>query len=479
MTRAGRLVQRSLVPLAFVAGLAAAQQPGQFKANVRMKNGADGSTATGTTYFGGAKVRTELTVDGQNMVVLADPSAKSQYMLMPSEKVYMQMPIGQGPVSMPITGPSDPTNPCGGGSGNTDCVKGPNESINGYDAVRWDYTSAEGARTRAWISTKLRFAVKSQDDNGSSMELSNIAEGPQPASLFGIPAGYKKMDMGAMGGMGGMGVGRGNATQSGNPIAAAMANLSPEAAAALAAAQRGAMPKGGNTGTAGSAWEKGKGWILSVTITGTATSANQTQQGAIRETYNAKYVASIPLNYGTPAVTGVGAQGPMWTHQAGIPASPEIMAKPLSISVDADSRTEQTFPGNCAIDEDPFTAVSTMKNNAQRSVSISQPSLDGFVAQAVFKLAPDLKTYGLMASFGLPSKETTQKRIDGKACRTQQPYSKNESSTRDAGYAASIDLSGLTLPASVSTITGTKRMPLTLGGRPMEATVNWTLTPIP
>ena len=58
------------------------------------------------------------------------------------------------------------------------------------------------------------------------MEFSAIAEGPQPASLFGIPAGYKKMDVGAMGGRG-----RGSAGSPDNPMAAAMANLPPEALA--------------------------------------------------------------------------------------------------------------------------------------------------------------------------------------------------------------------------------------------------------
>jgi hypothetical protein len=120
---------------------------------------------------------------------------------------------------MTITGPTDPTNPCAGGTGNTNCVRVGNESVNGYETVRWDYTSSAGVRTRAWLSTRLRFPIKTQDDDGSSMEFSNIAEGPQPASLFAIPAGYQKVDIGAMGGMGagavsGRGRGRGSANAS-------------------------------------------------------------------------------------------------------------------------------------------------------------------------------------------------------------------------------------------------------------------------
>jgi hypothetical protein len=39
--------------------------------------------------------------------------------------------------------------------------------------------------------------VKTDDLNGG-IELHNIQEGSQPASLFEIPAGYTKFDMGAM-----------------------------------------------------------------------------------------------------------------------------------------------------------------------------------------------------------------------------------------------------------------------------------------
>ena len=101
------------------------------------------------------------------------------------------------------------------------------------------------------------------------------------------------------------------------------------------------------------------------------------------------------------------------------------------------------------------------------------------MSQAVFKLSPDLKTYDLIANlFGLPFKETAQKRIDGTGCRNKEPFTKNETTTRDGDYATSIEIKGLPAPSSVSAVTGTKRMPLTLGGHQMEATVSWTLTPI-
>src|SRR5436309_6850859 len=106
MTRMTRWAQ-AILSIATVAGAGPsvlAQPPVQFKANVRLHNGADGTTATGVMYFGGAKVRTEVTMDGQTIVILADPAAGSQVVLMPSDKIYMQMPIGQGPISVPVAG---------------------------------------------------------------------------------------------------------------------------------------------------------------------------------------------------------------------------------------------------------------------------------------------------------------------------------------------------------------------------------------
>jgi len=48
-----------------------------------------------------------------------------------------------------------------------------------------------------WLDPKLRFPVKWEGKNGSG-ELRNIQEGSQPSSLFEIPSGYTKFDMGAM-----------------------------------------------------------------------------------------------------------------------------------------------------------------------------------------------------------------------------------------------------------------------------------------
>ena len=450
------------------------QQPVQFKANVQIQNTADGTTSTGVMYFGGVKSRTEVTMDGQKIVILADPAKRSQLTLMMDDKMYMEMPIGQGPVNVPVTGPTDPANPCSG-SGATDCEKGPAETINGYETIRWDYTTQEGTRTRAWVSTKLRFAIKTTDDNGA-VEFSKFALGAQPASLFDVPKGYTKMDVGAMAGMGAPGAGRAGAR--GNPMAGMMSNLSPEAAAAVAAAMRGQTS--GEAGPTGSVWEKGKGWILSLTIVGTKVTDRGDERGTNRTTYSSRYVASIPLNYGSPAVGVPGAPGPRWTHMAaeGM-GSAEALAMPLTLSAETESKTERAWKGACGIDEPPGSSLATMKGAGKQSVGIKKADLE-LRGQAVFKIAANLKTFDLLAGVGgAPGKEVTQTHTETTGCRDHALHKTDSTETRDIRYdIGSFELHGVALPATVGPITGSKKMPLRLSGEEIDATVTWTLTPI-
>jgi len=69
--------------------------------------------------------------------------------------------------------------------------------VNGRSTVKYEGTNAKGETGTIWLDPKLRFPVKWQGKNGSG-ELQNIKEGAQPASLFEIPDGFTKFDMGSM-----------------------------------------------------------------------------------------------------------------------------------------------------------------------------------------------------------------------------------------------------------------------------------------
>ena len=77
------------------------------------------------------------------------------------------------------------------------CHKVGSDTVNGRSTVKYEGTNSRGESGTMWLDPKLRFPVKWEGKNGGG-ELRNIQEGAQPASLFEIPAGYTKFDMGAM-----------------------------------------------------------------------------------------------------------------------------------------------------------------------------------------------------------------------------------------------------------------------------------------
>ena len=81
------------------------------------------------------------------------------------------------------------------------CTNVGHDLLNGRATVKYEGVSKKGEKMHIWVDVKLHVVVKTNEgDPGASgdFELRNIREGPQPASLFEIPAGYTKFDMGMM-----------------------------------------------------------------------------------------------------------------------------------------------------------------------------------------------------------------------------------------------------------------------------------------
>ena len=156
-------------------------------------------------YFGKDKMRIESKgSDPRGGVVLLDMTAQTSMVLMPQQHMYVELPM-QNTMrrNMNLFHVQDVDNACGqwlempqnkGGS----CHKVGNETVNGRNTVKYEGTNAKGESATVWIDPKLRFPVKWQGSKGDSGEMTNIQEGSQPASLFEIPSGYQKMDMGEM-----------------------------------------------------------------------------------------------------------------------------------------------------------------------------------------------------------------------------------------------------------------------------------------
>jgi hypothetical protein len=71
------------------------------------------------------------------------------------------------------------------------------EQVNGRSCDHWQITDKNGKVSNLWIDQKIHFPIKTVSED-STWELSNIKEGEPAASLFEIPPGYQKMDMGSM-----------------------------------------------------------------------------------------------------------------------------------------------------------------------------------------------------------------------------------------------------------------------------------------
>jgi len=182
--------------------VAQAMFPQPFTADMSMKT-KNGEQITGKYYVGTNKMRMDMNTHGQNVSNIVDPATKTSYMIMHSQKMYMEMHAGQQPMmqrgpKMPDLKSFDPNNPCANDP-NVTCKNEGSDTVNGHSADKWVFTDKKnGEVTTAWIDKKLHFPVRTLTSDGSQMDLTNIQEGAPPASTFDIPAGYRKFDMGAM-----------------------------------------------------------------------------------------------------------------------------------------------------------------------------------------------------------------------------------------------------------------------------------------
>jgi hypothetical protein len=190
------------VLLFFIASTAFAQLPGAtpFSGDLTIKTKAS-KNMTGKVYVGGTKMRMDINGMGRGMIMINDLANKISYMLMPTQRMYMEMRVGEmaaqrGP-KMPDLNSYDPNNPCAQTPDMT-CEKVGSETVNGRSTDKWIFkTKKDGKTMTAWLDRKVAYPIRTISD-GNEMDLTNIQEGMPAASLFEIPSGYKKFDMGSM-----------------------------------------------------------------------------------------------------------------------------------------------------------------------------------------------------------------------------------------------------------------------------------------
>jgi hypothetical protein len=202
-------VHRSIARISFfvaVISLAAcAFAQTEFSADI-VDTHKQGNTSSARVYFAKDKMRIEPhDKDPKSMgAFIMNFSTQTSTVIMASQHMYMEMPVGtmneKGAYNFFRTG--DVENACGDwlklekNHGGT-CHKVGNETVNGRSTVKYEGTNSNGETSEVWLDPKLRFPVKWTGKNGTG-EMQNIQEGSQPASLFEIPSGFTKMDMGGM-----------------------------------------------------------------------------------------------------------------------------------------------------------------------------------------------------------------------------------------------------------------------------------------
>jgi hypothetical protein len=215
-----------------------------------IQSGADGRTTSGKIYVGKQGTRTEMDQAGQKVISIINMAQKKSWLIYPSQQSYMewQAPPAEG---MTTGAKPDPrANPCAGMSGMT-CKKAGTETVHGRKATKWEMTathqgqtmngtvwidvergvplrqqmpggqmtemrmlgteslggrtvekwemvsSGDGTQSQTsyqWYDPALEQSIRQEFPGGFVSELKNIQVGPQPTSLFQVPAGYKKMD---------------------------------------------------------------------------------------------------------------------------------------------------------------------------------------------------------------------------------------------------------------------------------------------
>lgn len=235
--------------LVFVSALSqAAPPPVEFSADA-IQTTPQGQQMEQRMYVGAeGRVRVESSTAGQQYIQIIDPTHKAMFMLMPEQKAYMAREFDGTEQLERSTVDPDP-NPCAGVPGATCKLLG-KETVHGRSAEKWELAQEQDGETQRmlywidverrlplrqfmpdgtttelkqvgtevlngrqtekwqmtvaqsggeamesfqWYDPELKIAIREELPGGAYRELRNIQIGKQSASLFQIPADYRKI----------------------------------------------------------------------------------------------------------------------------------------------------------------------------------------------------------------------------------------------------------------------------------------------
>lgn len=179
-----RLLALILISLTLVAAEPPFKMPAAYACDISAT--ADGQKVTGRLFYGGTdKQRMEMKAQGMDAVMIVRKDLKQILMLMPAQKMAMQMPYD--PTQVPM---QDPTN-----DPNAVFTKQGSETVNGVACDKYEWTSGAEKGT-VWVDAKQNVMIRAVDAKTKGQaDFSNYKIGAQDAALFEQPQGYQVMQM--------------------------------------------------------------------------------------------------------------------------------------------------------------------------------------------------------------------------------------------------------------------------------------------
>jgi hypothetical protein len=271
---------------------------------------------------------------------------------------------------------------------------------------------------------------------------------------------------------------------SGNAIADALASVNPALMqqALSQAKQMDAQNKADPTrGSRAAQWEAGAGYVVNFTITMQATKQDGSPNNSRRSNLSMRYTASVPLNYGTPAVPPT--KGPSWSIlQAAGSGSRQAEATPVTESLEWEEQiARHVDTGGCTgIEYERADYAIVVRGRSVGSTPLIKPPTQGY-AQAMFRIDGALTSYNIMAGAG----STAQADVVTTTRRTDHCLGDRVTNTTENTKAAlsnlgqlMMDIKDAPLPPTSAGLRGTRNVPMQFNGYEGPATVEWTITPI-
>lgn len=198
-------MRKAGITLLIAAGLPFAVQAQEFSADT-VTHDSSGKIYRGKVYRSATMIRAESATPGANRngttIVIVDIANEISNTLVPNQKMTM---VSHGLGALNKVGIALPVdeNPCtsvrgGPPPAGTGCKKLGEETVNGHHTTKWEVTeviNGHAGTQMVWVDGNLHTIVKMQFGPFTE-ELLNIQEGPQPDSLFVVPADYRQMDVG-------------------------------------------------------------------------------------------------------------------------------------------------------------------------------------------------------------------------------------------------------------------------------------------